>query len=475
MNPTDVIPLCKSSLLGYCIASWEGYKPANHHRLIARKLEAVARGEIKRLMIQMPPRHGKSMLASEFFPAWYLGWHPEHQIIHATYGQTLADGFGRKIRNLMAEPLHGAVFPGISLADDSQSAARFHTNKQGVYHAVGIGGGATGKGAHLLLIDDPVKDREEAESEVFRERNKDWYKSVAYTRLMPDAAVVIIQTRWHEDDLSGWILEEHAHEGWDVLSLPAIDEDDNALWPEAYPIERLRVIEKTLGPKDFQALYQQSPRPVEGAEFKRNWIQYYSNLNPLGMNTVILVDPASGRRKKNDFTSMWVLGLGSDGNRYVLDIVRDKLNLTERAARLFNLHRKWKPAEVRYEQYGMMADIEHIRSEMDLRSYRFAITEVGGATRKEDRIRRLVPVFQKGRIWFPHQLMYTDKSGEVRDLVHDFIETEYLSFPVARHDDMMDGLARSEEPDLALPWPMESSFDNVPTVGHGVLDPMIGY
>jgi predicted phage terminase large subunit-like protein len=215
---------------------------------------------------------------------------------------------------------------------------------------------------------------------------------------------------------------------------------------------------------------------VEGSEFKRNWIQYYSNLNPTGMNTVILVDPASGRRKKNDYTSMWALGLGTDGNRYVLDIVRDKLNLTERASTLFNLHRKWKPAEVRYEQYGMMADIEHIRSEMDLRSYRFAITEVGGSTRKEDRIRRLVPIFQKGRIWFPHQLMYTDKTGESRDLVHDFIETEYLSFPVGRHDDMMDGLARSEEPELSLPWPMEKSgFDNFQAPGYGVLDPTIGY
>lgn len=475
VNPSNVLALCRKSLLGYVIANWAGYQVAPHHRKIAHALERVARGECKRLMIQMPPRHGKSMLASEYFPAWYFGINPDHQIIHATYGQDLADGFGRKIRNLLKEDIYPHIFPGVELAEDSQAAARFHTNKGGVYHGVGIGGGATGKGANLMLIDDPVKDRAAAESETIRDTCKEWYKSVAYTRLMPGGAIVIIQTRWHEDDLSGWILEEHAHEDWEVLSLPAIDEDGKALWPENFPIERLLTIEKTIGPKDFQSLYQQKPRPVDGAEFQRKWIQYYGNLDARGMNFVIMVDPASGKRKNNDFTSMWVVGLGSDQNYYIVDIVRDKLNLTERAETLFRLHRKWKPGLVRYEKYGMMADVEHIKSEMDRRSYRFAIEEVGGITSKENRIRRLVPLFQKGRMWFPQQLFYTDHTKDARDLVHDFIESEYLPFPVGRHDDMIDGLARLEEPDSELPWPMAVQAEDlyIP-VSYGILDPTIG-
>lgn len=475
MTQSDIAALARQSLICYSIAQWSGYRPADHHRLISDALERVCNGTCKRLMIQMPPRHGKSMLASEFFPSYYLGHHPDHQIIHATYAQTLADDFGRKVRNLMREPLFSTIFPGITLAEDSQASARFHTNKKGVYHGVGIEGGATGKGADLLLIDDPVKDREAAESETIREKIKNWYKSVAYTRLMPNAAIVIIQTRWHEDDLSGWVEEEHRHEDWEILRLPAISKDNTALWPESYPLERLLVIERTIGPRDFQSLYQQNPRPVDGAVFKRQWLQYYGNLDARGMNRVILVDPASGKRKNNDYTTMWVIGLGQDGNRYILDLVRDRLNLTERAATLFRLHRKWKPGEVRYEQYGLQADIEHIKSRMDDMNYRFAIVEVAGRVSKEDRVKRLVPLFQNGRIWMPHQLMYTDTRGEVVDLIHTFVETEFLSFPVGRHDDMIDALARMEEPDLELPWPMEASpEDLIPVIPYGVLDPEMG-
>ena len=474
MSPDDLLPLCRDSLVCYAVAMWDGYRPADHHRLIADHLERVERGEIKRLMIQMPPRHGKSMLASEFFPSWFLSKNSDKQVIHATYNQELSDGFGRKVRNLMKEWGHQAIFPGVGVADDSSAASRFHTTSGGVYHGVGIGGGATGKGADLLLIDDPVKDRADAESETMRQRAKDWYKSVAYTRLMPGGAIVIIQTRWHEDDLSGWILEEHSHEDWVVLKLPAINSDGVALWPESYPVERLLQIEKTIGPRDFQALYQQEPRPTGGGEFKRDWIEYFTSVRHESMNKVILVDPASGKRKSNDFTSMWVIGLGADDNYYVLDIIRDRLNLTERSETLFRLHRKWKPSEVRYERYGMMADIEHIKSEMDRRSYRFGIREVGGATKKEDRIRRLVPLFQGRRFWFPYSFEYVDSSGERSDLVSDFIEKEFLSFPVSRHDDMLDALARIAEPDLDLPWPKQEK-EVFSFVAPSVLDPIMGF
>ena len=421
------------------------------------------------------------MLASEFFPAWYMGKQPNKQVIHATYAQELADGFGRKIRNQIGGDLFRAMFPGVSLQADSSAAARFHVHSElnpgqdGVYHAVGIGGAATGRGADLLLIDDPIKGREEAESENNREKMKDWYRSVAYTRLMPNGAIVLIQTRWHEDDLMGWLLEEHAHENWDVLSLPAIQEDGTALWPESYPLDRLNTICETVGPRDWQALYQQSPRASSGAEFKRTWIQYYE-VPPArsSLTVLLLVDPASGKRETNDFTSIWAVGLGHDNNYYVLDMVRDRLNLTERADAVFRLHRKWQPIEVRYERYGMMADIEYLRQEMNRRSYRFALKEVGGITSKVDRIRRLVPLFEMNRFWLPIELHYTDVTGKVHELVNQFIEHEFLAFPVGRHDDMLDALARIAEPTMDTPWPRQNEFRAMQNP-FGILDSVAGY
>src|SRR5690606_19734468 len=273
----------------YAAYQWPGYRDAAHHRLIARHLEAVERGEIKRLMITMPPRHGKSMLASELFPAWYLGRNPDHYVVTATYAQELADDFGRKVKNQIEDPAYQAICPGVGLADDSKSAKRFHiegsaggfehsTTQRGAFYAVGVGGPLTGRGAHLLLIDDPVKNREDADSEVIRRKTMDWYTSTAYTRLMPGGRIVIIQTRWHEADLSGWLQDGHQDEGWTLLKLPASVNDGAPLWPEHYPLEALERIKRALPARDWSALYQQRPQPDEGNFFKRDWLPSWTEM-----------------------------------------------------------------------------------------------------------------------------------------------------------------------------------------------------
>lgn len=486
MTDTELIRICRESLVAYAIAQWQGYKPAAHHYQIAAALQRVARGECKRLMIFAPPRHGKSMLTSEYFPAWFFGNHPDKTIIHVTYAAELAEEWGRKIRNQIADPMYRAVFPGISLATDSRASDRFSIwkdgrDERGAYIAAGIGGPITGRGAHVLLIDDPLKNREEADSELIRKKHKDWYTSTAYTRLMPGGAIVIMQTRWHEDDLSGWLREEHADEGWEVLDLPAIDEsegDPKALWPASYPLEALYEIRRAVGPRDWLALYQQRPRPEGGGEFKEDWIQYYGSLGTGShLKKLILVDPASGKRKdkENDFTSIWVVGLGSDENFYVLDMVRDRLNLVERTAKLFALVRKYRPYEVRYEEYGMQADIQHIKSKMEELQYRFPLVPVGGTTPKENRIRRMIPAFYQRRMWFPREHPYTDITGKLVDLVKAFIEEEYKAFPVGRHDDMMDALARLFEPERPLQFPGGAQDIEEPQAEYGVLDPMVGF
>ncbi len=198
-------------------------------------------------MIFMPPRHGKSELGSRRFPAWYLGRNPGKSIIAASYNSDLATDFGREVRNIVNAPEYGCVFES-SLSADSKAANRWHTDAGGIYVAAGVGTAVTGRGADIFLIDDPVKDREEADSEIKRQRVWDWYTSTAYTRLAPGGAIILIQTRWNEDDLGGRLLEaqEAGGDKWEVLDLPAIRDDGSALWPDRYSVEALERIKAAI-------------------------------------------------------------------------------------------------------------------------------------------------------------------------------------------------------------------------------------
>jgi len=314
----------RDGLLAFTQYTNPNYQAAAHHALIAKKLESVERGDIKRLMILMPPRHGKSELASRRFPAFYIGRNPGKQIIAASYNSDLANDFGREVRNIVASPEFGALFQ-TSLAADSSAANRWHTGSGGMYVAAGVGTAITGRGADVLLIDDPFKDREEADSELRRQRVWDWYTSTAYTRLMPGGAVVVINTRWHDDDLSGRLLAEQEHGGdqWDVLSLSATDRaETKALWPEWYPLERLMQIKAVLPARDWNALYMQNPIPDDGDYFKANWFGEYdqppTDLRKYGASDYAVTD------KGGDFTEHGVAGVDQNGNLYVLDWWREQ-------------------------------------------------------------------------------------------------------------------------------------------------------
>ncbi len=292
-------------------------------------------------------------------------------------------------------------------------------------------------------------------------------------------------TRWHEDDLAGRALPYFGHRAR-VIKIPmeaGIDDPvgrkpGERLWPEWYTDDMVELAKRD--PRVWTALYQQEPRPGEGGEFRREWLQYYDDTSKgAGMNKIILVDPANAKRASNDFTSMWVIGLGKDRNYYVLDMVRDRLNLNERTRKLFELHQKWRPYEVRYERYGMMADIEHMTQVMNQENYRFKITEVAGQVKKEDRIRRILPLFQNNLFYLPNTFWYTRTDHKVYDLVSEFINEEYLAFPVGRHDDMMDGLSRIAEPgsEFVLRWPDAGSLGGFDTryIAPGVLDAVTGW
>jgi predicted phage terminase large subunit-like protein len=338
--------------------------------------------------------------------------------------------------------------------DDGIILRRTSNPKEGTVEAWGlVDGQPTSKHFSVLVYDDVVTSGSVSTPEMIHKTTEALQLS---TNLgARDAKHRYIGTRYHAADTYSALL------------------GNSALIPRVYPatidgtlegtpvyLSREELNKKRLaqGPYIFSCQMLQNPLADNVQGFKKDWIQYYDEVFPAGLNKYILCDPANGKRATNDYTSMWCLGLGSDQNIYVLDILRDRLNLTERTRRLIDWHRKYKPMPrggVRYEKYSMQADIEHIKTVQARENYRFEIQEVGGSTPKTDRIKRLLPYFEQGRVWFPRSLYYTDYEGKVADLVRAFIEEEYGSFPVSAHDDMFDALARIAEPTLPLVWPKE--------------------
>lgn len=409
----------RRSLLRFTEQTNPAYVAAGHHKLIADKLEAVERGEIDRLMIFMPPRHGKSELASKRFPAWCLGRNPKRQIIAASYNSDLANDFGRNVRNIVAEPEFRQVFPTVSLATDSAAANRMNTNHGGAYVAAGVGTAVTGRGADIALIDDPFKDREEADSERRRELVWDWYRSTLYTRLMPGGAIVLIQTRWHEDDLAGRLLEQEP-EQWEVLELPAINAAGEALWPEWYDTQALERIKATIGPREWSALYQQQPQPDEGTYFKREWFTNWTTLPAVrtyGTSDYAVTDGGG------DYTVHTVWGIGPDGDVYRVEQWKGQTASDEWIERKLDLIAKHKPLCWFGEGGVIQKAVEPmLRRRMRERGVHCRLEWLPSVADKPTRARSFQAMAATGRVHF--------ESGA--DL------SEFLVFPAGKHDDEVD-------------------------------------
>lgn len=467
--------LARRSFNDYCRQMLE-VEPAKHHLFLNDKLMAVERGEIKRLMIFMPPGYAKSTYASVAFPAWLIGRDPKRSIICASHAKDLAEGFSRKVRGHVKSNEYHGIFD-LELSRESQSVSRWQVEyddngnkKKGAeYYAVGIDSSITGKRANGAIIDDPVKGIKEARSPVVQKSTLEWYKTDLRTRLLPEAFQIIIQTRWDVNDLAGSILpadyqgqsgwvQARDGEKWYIINMPALAKENDvlgripgeALWPEFYTKEMVEQERVTQGERNFAALYQQMPVPEGGNEFKSEWIQYYdfmAGFDTEGCNIYIMVDPANEKKESSDYTAMVVVGLGSDNNYYILDMVYDKLNPTERINKVIYLHKKWnklsgKPPTVAYEKYGMMSDTHFLKKAQATLNYRFHVIEVGGSMRKVDRIRRLIPLFQSRRFYLPFNIMFRNGQGKTVDLIQEFIKSEMEHFPSSTHDDMLDALSR---------------------------------
>lgn len=417
----------RQSLIAFSEYTNPAYIPAPHHNLIAEKLESVGRGEIKRLMIAMPPRHGKSELASRRFPAMLMGLYPGKQVIAASYNSDLANDFGREVRNIVDSPEYGMLFD-TRLAQDSKAANRWHTNAGGMYVAAGVGTAITGRGADVLLIDDPFKDREEADSELRRQRVWDWYTSTAYTRLMPGGAIVVINTRWHDDDLSGRLLAEQANGGdqWELLSLPAIDIGGNALWPEWYPLERLEQIRGVLPARDWNSLYQQNPIPDDGDYFKSGWFGEYdelpANLRMYGASDYAVTDG------DGDFTEHGIAGVDSNNNLYVADWWRGQTAADVWIEKKCDMILEHKPHCWFGEAGPIRRAIEpFLMRRMQAREAYCRIEWLPSISDKPTRARPIQALASMGKVYFPKNAPWK----------HELL-AQMLRFPAGKYDDGVD-------------------------------------
>ena len=422
--------IARKSLIKFTEFTLPKYNAAVHHDLIAEKLEAVAAGEIDRLMVNMPPRHGKSELASRRFPAFLLGIEPQVEIVVASYNADKAREFGYEVRDIVRSTEYQQLFPGVQLKEDSRAADRWNTDAGGSFRAVGIGTALTGRGADVLLIDDPIKDDEEADSELRRERIWSWYSSVAYTRLSPGGRVVVIQTRWHEDDLTGRLLTEQAKGGdtWDILELPAIDRKGEALWPERYPLEHLERIKRVTLPRHWSALYQQRPAPDEGVYYKREWFRYWdtkpTELRIYGASDYAVTEGGG------DYTVHLVVGVDPDDNLYVLDLWRGQTSSDKWIGAWLDLAKQWKPL-MWLEEQGQI--IKSIGPFLDKRMREDKVyvrrEQVASAADKATRSRSIQARTAMGKVYFPSKATWLAE-----------FTAELLTFPAGKHDDMVDTL-----------------------------------
>jgi len=455
-NPTEFArreaarrELCRNRFLPFVMRFSPDYDPGWVHKDLANRLERfsqqVANRESPRLMVSMPPRSGKSQLTTKTFPSWHLGKYPTHETIAASYSGALSMGFSRVNRSIIRDPAYQVLFPETRLDPDSQSAEAWLTTEGGGYMSAGVGGAVTGRGAHVLLIDDPVKNREEAESETTRQAIWDWYTSTAYTRLAPGGGVLLIMTRWHDDDLSGR-LEKAMKEGadqWEIVKYPALAKEDEpyrkkgqALHPSRYDEKALTRIQKTIGPRDWAALYQQDPRPEEGAFFEKehaNWYDFYdpSALPPQSeMVDYAAWDLAVGQKQENDFSVGGVVSIDQKNRLWLRHVVRGKWGAKDLCHRILDLHDEWRCDLYGIEKGVIQMSIGPFLNELmgERGLWDFSYMEL--STRRQDKVARaraIQGMWQLGKVMIPYNAPWTE----------EFVN-ELLRFPTGTHDDQVD-------------------------------------
>ena len=418
-------------LLPFIQFTKHGYKVALHHRLICNALERIERAVMDRtdarLLVRMPPRGGKSEIVSRKFPAWLLGRHPELQVIATSYNGELAQTLGGDARNLMESEAYRQVFPDVGLRPDSTAKDKWNTKAGGSYVAAGVGGGITGQGAHVLIIDDPYKDAKEAWSATTRRNVWSWYTSAAYTRLMPGGAIVILLTSWHEDGLDNQVLREakETGENWEVIDIPAIMEatyegrhpedqrqPGDSYWPEEWPAEKLQRVKKVVGPYVWSALYQQRAAPETGTIIMRDWLRYWQRL-PDDLDEYIL--SADLAFKKTTDASRVALHCWARKGAfyYLVDRQTEVRDFVESIDAFLALWRRWPKARVKLiEDKANGPAMQAV-----LQKHVAGIVMVTPDQDKVGRLRAVAPFFRSGNVFIPDPAIHPWSKELAEELV----------------------------------------------------------
>ena len=424
------------------------FKDAKHHRALAKVLEKVEKGHIPRLIVSMPPRHGKSELVSRRFVPWVQGRDPYRNVIFATYNEDFAKDFGADVRNIMTLPQYKHVFPSFGLRKGGASKSRIQTTSGGMSVFVGRGGSITGRGGDFVILDDPIKDSLEANSPTLREQLWQWFTQVLMTRLMTaSASIVIVQTRWHEDDLIGRLTDptnphyssEEAAK-WKIINLPALAEDEDPLgrkpgellWPERFDMEFMEA-QRRLDPRGFSALYQGRPTAEDGDLFRRENIKYFNRKDvPDDMRIYAASDHAVGVDKtRNDATCLLIVGVDRNDDIFLLDCWWEKRTTDKVVDAMLELMRKWKPL-IWWAEKGHISKAigPFLRKRMGEEKVYCRIEEVTPVANKVQRAQSILGRMAMNKVLFPRQSVWTQKATD-----------ELLKFPNGRNDDFVDTLA----------------------------------
>lgn len=430
--------VAQERFLAFVKEAWPTFIAGRHHAKMAEAFERVAKGECKRLIINMPPRHTKSEFASYLLPAWFLGKFPNKKIIQTSHTAELAVGFGRKVRNLVDQEVYAKIFPGVGLQQDSKAAGRWATNQGGDYFAIGVGGAVTGKGADLLIIDDPHSEQEAALAEINPEiydKTYEWYTSGPRQRLQPGGAIVVVMTRWSKKDLTARVLKAEAERGgddWEVIEFPAILPSEQPLWPEFWSEKELKALRDELPYPKWMAQYQQNPTSDSTAIIKRDWWQTWDSENPPHCDFVLMAwDTAFEKSNRADYSALTTWGVFyqddetgvPQANIILLNAFRERMEFPRLKQVALEQYQDWEPDSIIIEKKASGAPLIYEMRAMGIPVQEFT------PTRGNDKITRLnavADVFASGRVWAPN----THWAEEVIE--------EVASFPSGDHDDYVD-------------------------------------
>ena len=425
----------KTDFLSFVKCVWPEFIEGSHHRHIAEKFNKLATGEIKRLIVNMPPRHTKSEFASFLLPAWMVGRNPKLKIIQATHTGELAIRFGRKAKHLIDSEEYSKIFE-TRLQEDSKAAGRWETAQGGEYFAAGVGGAITGRGADLLIIDDPHSEQD-AMSESSLENAYEWYTSGPRQRLQPGASIVCVMTRWSTKDLTGILLKNQKDvkgDKWEVVEFPAILPDGEAVWPEYWKLEELEKVKATLPVKKWNAQWMQQPTSDEGAIIKREWWRMYTDDNIPPLEHVIQsYDTAFLKKETADYSAITTWGIfypnqDSGAHLILLDAIKGRYEFPELRRMALSQYKYWKPETVIIEAKASGLPLTYELRQMDIPVINFTPSK---GNDKHVRINAVAPLFESGIIWAPDQ-----------KFAEEVIE-ECAAFPHGDHDDLVDSMTQA--------------------------------